>query len=58
MYNKEVYMIDDVMLSKKYLDHATRFLKSDIHWITFGDRLQPVFLTDGENIAVILPIRY
>lgn len=57
-YNKEVYMIDDVMLSKKYLDHATRFLKSDIHWITIGDRLQPVFLTDGENIAVILPIRY
>ncbi len=56
--NFDVYMINDAMLNKVYLDHVTKFMKSDIHWIIIGDRLQPVFLTDGNVVAVIMPIRY
>ena len=51
-------MINDAMLNKVYLDHVTKFMKSDIHWIIIGDRLQPVFLTDGNVIAAIMPIEY
>ena len=57
-YLGQTYMIGETMLNKVYLDHVTKFMKSNIRWITIGDRLQPVFLTDGNVIAAIMPIRY
>ena len=57
-YLGQTYMIGETMLNKVYINHVIKFIKSNIHWIIIGNRLQPVFLTDGNVIAVIMPIRY
>jgi hypothetical protein len=54
---RDIYKIGEKAFNPKYISHATKFLKSKIHYISIGGKIDGVFFTDGDTITFVLPLR-